>query len=145
MIVLDAKGRPTVLIEVDNQKNLDETKAIAFRRDVLPHLGGAPAPHLLLVSQERAYLWSKGGSDDYNGSPSASFAMAEVVSHYGHKNGRQDAPRLRGSTLELLVWRWFLDLVHRPDAASAGVPVPEPIEALIAEIRGGTVHTESAT
>src|ERR1035437_10133283 len=83
MIVWDANRRPALAIEIDNQKDLSEGKAIDFRREVLPHLGGVYAPHLLLISQDRAYLWSKRGAEDFTDSPSASFPMSEIVAHYG--------------------------------------------------------------
>jgi hypothetical protein len=100
-------GTVLAQVEVHNPPDLSPDAAAEIRRCLLTAASGHPSTFLLVVSQDRGYLWTNGGAADRP--PDFEFPMAEVVKRYWS----DAAPgRLRGQELEFIVHDWLNSLAR---------------------------------
>jgi hypothetical protein len=141
LMVLNASGLPYLAVEVDNQQNPSTEKAVKFRSQVVPYLTGASTPCLMLVSQERGFLWTRNDSAPPEASPDTEFPVAPIISQYEASPQPVALRRFRGTELEILIWRWLVDITWG-EQASPQAPVPPGLESLLSHLRGGKVVME---
>jgi hypothetical protein len=67
------------------------------------------------------------------------FSMKEILDRYA--GDKPMGRRYRGSELEIIVWRWLVDLTQSGQARR-GTPIPDPLKKVLPAIAGGTVKTE---
>lgn len=133
-------GRLLALVEIKNVEMFDRNVAAGIRRNLEAYMSLPDAPFLLLVSQDRGYLWSseqRGISDQV---PMIEFSMQPVMQRY-FPNGA-DHRCIRGTELEYVVFQWLNDLAWSRDASDNGPPLPLHDSAFAKAIRGGRVLME---
>jgi hypothetical protein len=136
LVVSGADGIPQLTVEVKNPKEMTLETAEDFFKNVAPYLASY-SPYVMLVSESQGFIWRQNA---LNGrSEPQVFSMQQILCRYAGTmpHGR----RLRGSELEILVWRWLTDLTRRSIDKSQ-VPVPAPLQELLPAITGGSVEMD---
>jgi len=136
LVVVDRNDVPLLAVVVDNRKNLNSDKAVEFRRDVLPDLGGAYTPYFMLVSQDAAYLWANNKETPLGDPPTEHVAMGDILRNYA-SNGTTNGRLTRGM-LELLVERWLNGLIVGQPVS--GPFLPESLRPMIRQAVGGDIR-----
>jgi len=142
IIIRGRDGSPVAAVEVKNQLDLSQKKAIALRRHYTRLSSLFAAPFFLLVSQDRGFLWRRATSGNGSAKPAAEFPMDNVVVRY--LPTARGGTRLQEPVLELLVSQWLMDLAEH----SAQRPRSEP-EQLLAQVgfldsvKGGVVEAQA--
>jgi hypothetical protein len=131
-------GNVVLVGECRNALNLDrEAAQWIYDRQLVNYQRSAP--FLLLVSQDRGYLWNSAAKPGQP--PAYEFPMAPVIQRYAPELGSDD--RLLGSQLDVLVGQWLSELsvgligdTEAEDALrSAGV---------VASLQGADINLEAA-
>ena len=98
------------LIEVKSFNHIDKSEAKNFVRNMVTNKWTDQAiPYLVLVNQEKGYLW-KDVNLNNNFEPLLEFPMFNVVSKYEIKN--QDDKKIGHRQLELIMLRWITKLTE---------------------------------
>jgi hypothetical protein len=139
LVLVDRNDVPKLAIVIDNRKNLTADKAVEFRHEVLPELGGAYTPFFMLVSQDTAHIWSQNDQTELTVDPTEQFPMPAVLQNY--YSGKINGERLSPGMLNLLVGRWLENLVL---AGLDSAPfLPATLQPLIKMAAGGRVRREA--
>jgi hypothetical protein len=134
--VTGRSGNTVALVEVKNLPHLTAASAIDFRQGLLDDEHAAPpSAYLLVVSQDRAFLWEPEQAGNNVAEPAASFPMRPVLRNY-----LEDAlldQHLRSGELDLAVLQWMSDVARGRDLIPSQ---PNSLAKFAERIRGGTVH-----
>lgn len=141
LVVMNASGLPYLAVEVDNQEAPNEEKAVRFRSQVVPYLSGASTPCLMLVSEEKGFLWMHNDTSPSDAPPDVTFDVAPIIAGYGPKPRPVDRRRFRGTELEILIWRWLVDMAWNHGELPL-TPTPKGLGVLRSQLRGGKVVME---
>lgn len=127
IVVRDSEGRPVVLVEIKNRRELTPELAVTLRRNIIAHGLLPSASYFLILSQDVGYLWADSSRpvNDWYAPPTLQFTMAPVVRRYLPAIGTED--RLDEVQFRLLVLQWLTDLSSLPQSAA-----PEPDQLLAA-------------
>lgn len=105
--VVGRDGKPIAIVELKNRRGLSPQIAATYRRNLVAHEAVGDAPYLLILSQDRGYLWKDVSSGVLDAAPTAAFSMASVIQRYvGNLQNRW----LFQTEFGLLVLQWLEDL-----------------------------------
>jgi hypothetical protein len=96
------------LVEIKNVPELTAETAASYLRDVRSHGWAPEAEFLLVLSQDKAFLWRRNGHNGEIGSPTLEVSVKAVFDRYmeeAHVTGR-----LHGSELRILALNWLASL-----------------------------------
>ncbi len=112
IVIRSSDGSPICVVEIKNLENLSRKDALVLRRNMIAHGMLANATYLMIISQDRGFLWKESRRKSPNASPKLEFPMPDVVARYLPQITSQN--RLRGSELELIVLGWLNELATHP-------------------------------
>ncbi|MGE0541089.1 MAG: hypothetical protein AB7R89_13005 [Dehalococcoidia bacterium] len=101
-------GNLIAAVVVKNRIERTTEDAAEFRRNLMEYSDLGVAPYFLLLSQDYGYAWRQNGSAVELRSPDAVFSMSPVIAHYS--GAHTASARMWNFQLELIVYRWLLDL-----------------------------------
>jgi hypothetical protein len=140
-VVRGSDGSQAAIIELKNAQNLTRKDATQFRRNLVVHGFVPSVPYLLLLSQDRGYLWRDKKPSNLEAPPDAEFPMDVVIRRYVRDLGQR---RLSGIEFELLILQWLNDL------STGSVAATEEPERTLASLglynllRSGSVEVGNA-
>ena len=139
IVIHKPNGSLVAYVEVKNRAAMDPEIATALRRNLIAHNFLPDAPYFMLLSQEKAYLWTNRGSRDSSIAPDVEIPIKEILENYLPKEVHG---RLRGKELAIAVYAWLSDLTsHR---RGTGVGEDELTRAgFIDAIKGAVLSRES--
>lgn len=134
-IIIHRNGGPIAGVEVKNREDLSPDLAANLRRNMLAHHVIPAVPFFLLVSEDKAYLWTEQDRLGPEAPPSYELSMKRVVERFF-----PDRPsgRLRGAELELLVFIWLGELSGARNGL-ADKESPLALSGFADAIRGATI------
>jgi len=118
-IVIESEtGQPIAIVEVIAVAYLDRAEAIGTRQNLVADYSLPRTPFLLLVSQDRGFLWSTWPDSPDADMPDLEFSMEPVVRRFAPEVA--EGERLRGESLRLVVFQWLLHLTAPTSPNGAG-------------------------
>ena len=107
LVIRRPDAAPIAIIEVKGAGDLSPERAKGIFESYLAAVGDVPPAFFLVVSPQRGYLWKKDALRT-DRSANAEFDTNDVFRDYLDPRDEAEVPR--GRTLELVVFRWLLDL-----------------------------------
>lgn len=132
-------GRLQVIVEVKAVVDTDQEWAAQYRRNFLAHEVIPVAPYFLLLTADRAYLWS-GNAVSNKELPKAQIAINVLLKRFLPKNGS----RLIETSLEMATLAWLRDLASASPSALFTGDTKSFLEGsgLLDKIRTGSLALE---
>jgi hypothetical protein len=132
-------GTLQVIVEVKAVVDTDPTWAAQYRRNLLAHEVIPVAPYFLLLTADRAYLWS-GNTGANNEPPKAQIAINVLLKRFLPKN----EGRLIETSLEMATLTWLRDLASTSSSAFLAGDTKNFLEdsGLLDRIRTGSLALE---
>lgn len=139
IVVNGPTGAPVALVELWNPVALSREAAIDFRELLIAHgLLDWDATFLLLLSQDKGFVWNQRSDANPRAQPLTEFSMAPVMSRYLPRHDGQR--RLLGFSLDFVVITWLGEMVagvlHHGDEPEATLAEA----GFLATIRGGAIN-----
>ncbi len=143
VLVVNATGWPIAAVEVKNRPALGVADAKTYRRNLFAHgVLSQPIDFVVIVSQDKGYLWGPTKKDDLGADPDMVFDMAPVLERYGVSTG--GPRRLYGAQLELFVSSWLREMANGAAPPSTDAERALEKSGLAAEIRSGRIIEATA-
>lgn len=107
-ILITNDSRRIAAVEIKNLADLSRDRAIWVRHSLLAHGLLPHTPYLLVVSQDRGFLWHDAPASNPDAPPDYEFSMRDVLSR--RFPAALITERLRESELATLVYAWLSEL-----------------------------------
>ena len=133
------QGRPLAVVEVKNLPDLSLADATELRDTVVRPLG-RPVKYVLVVSQNRGFIWERQGDQPPYGEPEV-LDMQPVLREYLSQD--ELTRRFRGADLDLVLSHWLGNLARGRDTRPAGIGDHGPFVHFLADIRGAQINLEA--
>ena len=136
-----SSGEILAIVDVKNLPKLTIADAVKFR-EALQSLapGDEPARYLLLISQNRGFIW-RGEAGGGNVGRPEQFEMTPILRHY--LTDAELERHLRGAELEIAVAHWLADLSRGQRLAHMDRAASEIMSSFLTDVRGAEVELEA--
>jgi hypothetical protein len=118
LIVRSTNGSVVAFVEIKNRQSLTAELASRYRRNLLAHGLTEASRYLVLMSQDRGYIWRPTFSDSPDLRPDVQFDVTPIIDRYLPHETRNG--RLTEGGLTIIAAQWFSDLAsgrYRPSDA----------------------------
>ena len=136
LVIQNDEGDPIALVEVKNPSNLSRELAREMHRNIIRRGLPRRVPYLLLLSQDKGYLWENPDRESEEALPNYEFSMDRVVNRY---RTEQMSRRLYTEVLEFLVFQWLMSLTNSEQESSEEPEKTLSLSGFNKSIKGATV------
>jgi hypothetical protein len=136
LVIQNDEGDPIALVEVANPSHLSRDRATEIHRNIMKRGLPKHVSYLLLLSQDKGYLWENPDRESEEAPPDYEFSMDEVINRY---RTEQMSRRLYTEVLEFLVFQWLMSLANSEQESSEEPEKTLSLSGFNKSIKGATV------
>ena len=138
-MLIDPERYPIAAIDVKNFPDFSKESAMRLRRSWSEYGYKPRTPYVLILSQDKGYLWKQPEQADPSAYPAYEFSMHEIVKRYK----ADPAKWMDSMILEMLVHQWLFDLTFFPREADEEPEKTLALSGFKDAVKGATIVLEN--